>query len=200
MPGKALIVGMLKPFAHLAGRVADPARRAWAHARLAARLPEGLDPSVVVMGVPEIHGTARIRLGRSLLIYPGLYLETQEEGAISIGDRVTLSRGVHVVAYDRLEIGPGAIIGEYTSIRDANHHIESGVSWHDSGYDRAPITIGADVWIGHGAIVLPGVRIGDGAVVGANAVVNRDVPAGAVVGGVPARVLRAAGAPRRAPA
>lgn len=192
MAGKALIVGALKPLARLAGRVADPARRAWAHARLAARLPEGLDPSVVVMGVPEIHGTGRIRLGRELLVYPGLYLETQEGGAIAIGDRVTLSRGVHVVAYDRLEIGAGTIIGEYASIRDANHRIEAGVSWHDSGYDHAPITIGARVWIGHGAIVLPGVTIGDGAVVGANAVVNRDVPAGAVVGGVPARVLRGA--------
>lgn len=52
------------------------------------------------------------------------------------------------------------------------------------------VTLGNDVWIGHGAVVLPGVTIGDGAAVGAGAVVSKDVPPFAVVGGVPARVIR----------
>src|SRR5690606_10031801 len=53
-----------------------------------------------------------------------------------------------------------------------------------------PVAIGNDVWIGHGAVVMPGVSIGDGAVVGANAVVTKDVPPYHIVAGAPARVLR----------
>jgi acetyltransferase-like isoleucine patch superfamily enzyme len=53
----------------------------------------------------------------------------------------------------------------------------------------APVDIGDDVWIGRGALVLPGVTIGDGAVVAAGAVVTKDVPAGSVVAGVPAKVV-----------
>jgi acetyltransferase-like isoleucine patch superfamily enzyme len=53
----------------------------------------------------------------------------------------------------------------------------------------SPVEIGEDVWIGAHAVVLPGVRIGSGAVVGAGAVVNRDVPPNTIVGGVPARVI-----------
>jgi acetyltransferase-like isoleucine patch superfamily enzyme len=189
MTGKSFIVAALRPLARIAGRLVEPARRAWAHARLATRIRGRLDPSVVVLGVPEVHGTGEVSIGRGLFIYPGLYLETQGEGAIRIGDRVVLSRGVHLVAYARIEIGEGAMIGEYASIRDANHRLAPDASPRDSGHDAAPVSIGAHAWIGRGAIVLPGVSIGAQAVVGANAVVTHDVPAGAIVGGVPARPL-----------
>jgi acetyltransferase-like isoleucine patch superfamily enzyme len=81
------------------------------------------------------------------------------------------------------------MIGEYASVRDANHRRGAG-PLRESGHTCAAITIGRQVWIGRGAAVLAGVHIGDGAVVAANAVVTRDVPAGAVVGGVPARPLQ----------
>lgn len=86
------------------------------------------------------------------------------------------------------------MIGEYASVRDANHRRGAG-PLRDSGHEAAAITIGRQVWIGRGAVVLAGVRIGDGALVAANAVVTRDVPAGAVVGGVPARPLHRRPAP-----
>ena len=86
------------------------------------------------------------------------------------------------------------MIGEYTSIRDANHRFGPDIAPRNSGHDAAPISIGRNVWIGRGVTVLPGVVIGDGAVVGANAVVTRDVAAAAVVAGIPARELRRAGA------
>lgn len=186
---KYLATRSLQPVAGLVGRAGEPLRRAWAHARLASRIREPAPDSVVILGVPEVHGTGHIRLGENLFLYRELYLETQDDGRIEIGDDVVLSRGVHLVSFASVTIGGGSMIGEYASVRDANHRRTPGTPIRDSGHDAAPIRIGRGVWIGRAAMVLPGVTIGDGAVVGANAVVSHDVPAGAVVAGVPARPL-----------
>ncbi|MEJ6006939.1 acyltransferase [Paucibacter sp. AS339] len=192
---KALLSRLLQPLAGAWQRLGPACLRLWSHASLGSGLGRAIDPSVVIEGPVELHGTRRITLGQGLYLYPEQYWETRAEGCIRIGDGVVLSRGVHLVAYAGLSIGAGSMIGEYASLRDANHRRPSGC-WHslalrDSGHSAAPISIGRNVWIGRGAVVLAGVRIGDGAVVGANAVVTHDVPAGAVVGGVPARPLPA---------
>jgi acetyltransferase-like isoleucine patch superfamily enzyme len=185
---KRLVVAMLMPMARaIAG--AEGMRRAWAHARLQAQLSGGIDPSIVVLGVLEIRGTRRIALGADLLLYPRVYLETQETGSISVADRVVLSTGVYIVAFAGISIGAGSMIGEYTSLHDSNHRVTAYAWIRDSGHIAKPITIGENVWIGRGVCVLPGVTIGDHAVVGSNAVVTRDVPACACVAGVPAAPL-----------
>jgi acetyltransferase-like isoleucine patch superfamily enzyme len=187
---KGLAVAALTPVAGLRRRVLNPLGRLWSHTRLRERITPPLDPSVVVLGVPEIHGTGNIRLGRRLYLYPGLYLETQGTGEIRIGDEVVISRGVHLVAFERIQIGEGSMIGEYSGIRDANHRTGTDRALRWSGHESRPIVIGRQVWIGRGVTVLPGVSIGDGAVIGANAVVTRDIPAGAVAVGIPARVVK----------
>lgn len=185
---KAVLSRILYPAAWLEARL-SPLARVWAHARLAARIRTPLDPSVVLLGPAEIHGTGRVSFGRNLYLYRELYFETNGNGEIEIGDGVVMSRGVHIVAFGRITIGSGSMIGEYSSIRDANHQFGGDVAIRHSGHQADPIEIGRNVWIGRGVAILPGTRIGDGAVVGANAVVTKNVPAGAVVAGVPARSL-----------
>jgi acetyltransferase-like isoleucine patch superfamily enzyme len=166
-------------------------RRARSHALLSSQLAGRLDASVVVLGPPAVHGTGRIRIGADTLLFPSLYLETEDSGSIDIGEGVVISSGVHVVARAGISIGSGTMIGEYTSIRDANHVRAPGAPIRDSGYDAQPIVIGKEVWIGRGVTILGGVTIGDGATVGANAVVVDDVPVRTTAVGVPARPVRA---------
>jgi acetyltransferase-like isoleucine patch superfamily enzyme len=161
-------------------------RRIHAHSALAASLATSLPASAVIEGPAEVHGTRKIHIGEDVLFYPDVYLETRESASIQIGDGVVLSRGVHIVAMAGVTIGPGSMIGEYTSIRDANHVRSEGTRIRDAGHTARFIRIGREVWIGRGATVLGGITIGDKATIGANAVVTRDVPAGAVVAGVPA--------------
>lgn len=161
-------------------------RRVSAFAALRAHLSLPVPTSTVVLGWVYVYGTGRVRCGEGLLIYPDQHMETHGEGEIVLGDRVVISSGTHLVAYAGIYIGQGSMIGEYTSIRDANHTREVGRTLRDSVHDAKPIVIGSEVWIGRGAVILGGVTIGDGATVGANAVVTRDVAPGATVAGVPA--------------
>jgi acetyltransferase-like isoleucine patch superfamily enzyme len=193
---KRLLACAVVPLARAADRVCAPLRRLWAHGLCAARLGTALHPSCVVLGAPEVHGTGHVRVGRDLFLYRDVHLETQADGTIRIGDRVVLSRGVHLVAFAGISVGDGAMIGEYASVRDANHRRVAAGWLRDAGHEAAPIVIGRNAWLGRGVTVLAGVTIGDGAVIGANAVVTRDVPAGAVFGGVPARALRRRALPR----
>jgi acetyltransferase-like isoleucine patch superfamily enzyme len=187
---KSLLVAPLRGLLSATAGVRESLRRLMAHASFAADITHPLPPSVVVLGRPFVYGTGAVTIGKDGLFYPGLHFETQEPATISIGDGVVLSRGVHIVAMAGITIGTGTMIGEYTSVRDANHNREPGVPMRYAGFQARPITIGNEVWIGRGAIILGGVTIGDGATVGANAVVNRDVPAGAIVAGVPAVPIR----------
>jgi acetyltransferase-like isoleucine patch superfamily enzyme len=173
--------------------------RLFNHALLSSRLSIPLGESVVVLGRSYVYGTGNIRVGDNVLLYPNLHLETQGSGSIEIGDNVVLSTNVHLVSMAKVTIGRGSLIGEFTSIRDASHTRLPGQLIRNADHKATPIRIGDEVWIGRGVIILEGTNIGDGATVGANAVVTRDVPAGMTVVGIPARPIRAIGTPRPLP-
>jgi acetyltransferase-like isoleucine patch superfamily enzyme len=186
---KRFLVRALQPVARLwRVVVAERATRIWALARLQEGLGRPVDPSNVILGPVELHGTRQVTLGQRALIYPGVYLETQGQGRIEIGDDVVLSRGVHLVAFDHIVLGDGVMVGEYSSMRDADHR-RSETAMRYSGHVSAAIHVERNVWIARGVTVLKGVTLGEGAVVGANAVVTRDVSAGSVVAGVPAKPI-----------
>jgi len=186
---KQILLLTLMPIVRLFRAPVELLRRLGSFVHLGSHIRGTLDTSVVILGPAEIHGSRNIHLGRNLMLYRELYLETQNAGRIEIGDGVVISRGVHIVSYESIVIEHGAMIGEYSSLRDANHVYGEG-DLREAGHVGEPIRIGANAWIGRGVTILPGVTVGESAVIGANAVVTRNIAAGDVVAGVPARSLR----------
>jgi acetyltransferase-like isoleucine patch superfamily enzyme len=165
-------------------------------ARTFARFGEG---SMVSFPATVIHGEGRIEIGEHTVIGPNATLsagmpnqgDATGEPIISIGDRTMLGKGIGIVGHRRIEIGDDIWTGHYVYITDQNHGYEDvrqpiGTQlWRDE-----PVSIGSGSWLGHGAVVLPGARIGRNVAVAAGAVVTGDVPDYCVVAGVPARVIR----------
>ena len=147
----------------------------------------GIPSSTRFDGPLHCPGTNRITIGEKCFLGPDLELDARENGRIDIGASVRINRGVTIASYSSVRIGDHCLIGEFVSIRDANHGIRAKSLIRYQNHTSSPITIGEGAWIGRGSCILPGVTLGAGCVVGANSVVTRDVEAGAIVAGVPAK-------------
>jgi maltose O-acetyltransferase len=109
---------------------------------------------------------------------------------IELGERVFFNFNCVVLDVCRVRIGGFTLFGPAVQVYTATHPMDAALRrCQESG---RPVEIGVDVWVGGGAIILPGVRIGDRAVIGAGSVVTRDVPEGMFAAGNPCRVIRAA--------
>ena len=108
---------------------------------------------------------------------------------LRIGAGTYINRSTILDAFKELHIGRDVMIGPHCYFTDANHGTTAGFSVKSQPMCLAPVIVEDEAWIGAHVTVLPGVHIGKGAVIGAGAVVTRDVPAGAVAHGVPARVM-----------
>jgi acetyltransferase-like isoleucine patch superfamily enzyme len=144
----------------------------------------------------EIGRKGRIELGRWSWIGHGSKLRSHE-GVISIGAKTVMGQECTISAYQHVSIGRECVIADRVMLIDFDHgvvDVETPIRLQ--GIYKRDVRVGNNVWIGYGACILRGVTVGDNAVIGTNAVVTRDVPANAVVAGVPARVLRMREEPR----
>lgn len=108
---------------------------------------------------------------------------------IFLGENVMINYGCTLLDVCSIRIGDHTLIGPNTQIYTACHAIDPQVREKDIEFGK-PVTIGKNVWIGGGAIILPGVSIGDHSVIGAGSVVTKDIPANVVAVGNPCRVIK----------
>ncbi|MGD9737130.1 MAG: DapH/DapD/GlmU-related protein [Solirubrobacterales bacterium] len=145
----------------------------------------------------EVSRRGRVRFGRFVWIGDGTKIRCHE-GEVEIGRKTVIGQECTISAYQRVRIGEQCVIADRAMFIDFDHGVvEVERPIRLQGIYKRDVEVGSNVWIGYGACILRGVRVGDNAVVGTNSVVTRDVPANAVVGGVPARVLRMRAAPER---
>jgi acetyltransferase-like isoleucine patch superfamily enzyme len=143
----------------------------------------------------EVSPRGRVRFGRFVWIGDRTKIRCHE-GEVEIGRKTVIGQECTISAYQRVRIGEQCVIADRAMFIDFDHGVvEVERPIRLQGIYKRDVEVGSNVWIGYGACILRGVRVGDNSVVGTNAVVTRDVPANAVVGGVPARVLRMREAP-----
>lgn len=137
---------------------------------------------------------AELLVGTDTVLDRGTVLEVAS-GSLRIGRRVVFGHHCTVAAKQSVVIGDDCLIAELVSVRDHDHETaDVRVPMRDQGARCAPVVIGRDVWLGTRVVVLKGVTIGDGSIIGAGAVVTRDVPPYSIAIGVPARVIGRRGA------
>ncbi|MBP7051864.1 MAG: acyltransferase [Phycisphaerae bacterium] len=151
-----------------------------------------------VLDRPDLLTNPRaIHIGRCVEIRKGSRLEAVgpwdgKTPKLVIGDGTVIHLYFHCGAAQSVTIGRDVLIAGRVYISDHDHVFDDPVlpARRASGLRSAPVVIEDGVWLGEGCVILKGVRVGQRAVVGANAVVTKDVPPFTIVGGVPARVIR----------
>ena len=144
----------------------------------------------------EVGRKGRIDFGRFVWVGDGTKIRCHE-GRVEIGARTVMGQECTISAYQRVRIGEQCVIADRSMFIDFDHGVvEVERPIRQQGIYKRDVVVGSNVWIGYGACILRGVSIGDNSIVGTNSVVTRDVPANAVVAGIPARVIRMREAPR----
>ena len=112
-----------------------------------------------------------------------------ENAVVEIGKNTTIGFHNFIFASEKIEIGNDCLIAPFVYIVDSNHKIKKDIKINEQPNETASIRIGDDVWIASNVTILKGVKIGTGAVIAANSVVNKDVPPYKIYGGTPAKEI-----------
>jgi acetyltransferase-like isoleucine patch superfamily enzyme len=154
--------------------------------------PAFLGPRVQV----QIGRGGRVELGRWSWVGHGCKIRCHE-GVVSIGAKTVFGQECTISAFQHVSVGRECVIADRVMLIDFDHGmVEVDRPVREQGIYKRDVRVGHNVWIGYGACILRGVTVGDNAVIGTNAVVTNDVPANAVVGGVPAKLIRMREEPR----
>jgi acetyltransferase-like isoleucine patch superfamily enzyme len=138
----------------------------------------------------EIGRGAKLHVGRWAWIGHGSKIRVHE-GEVSIGAKTVMGQECTVSAFQHVSIGRECIVADRVMLIDFDHGVtEVERPIRLQGIYKRDVRVGHNVWIGYGACILRGVAVGDNSVIGSSAVVTKDVPANAVAGGSPARVIR----------
>lgn len=184
-------------------------QRGWARLRFVGAIAPGTDAadgfgsfgvgSVIAFPTAVLYGERQIHIGTGTMISTWCTIAagysphqtTVPPRALVIGDRCVIGLRSGIVAHQSIEIGDDVWFGQDVYVTDANHGYQdprTPIGRQLGPHD--PVRIGSGTWIGHGAVILPGTVLGRNVVVAAGSVVRGDVPDHAVIGGVPARVIR----------
>jgi acetyltransferase-like isoleucine patch superfamily enzyme len=143
----------------------------------------------------EIGPHAKLHIGRWAWVGHGSKLRVHE-GEVRIGAKTVIGQECTISAYRHVSIGRECIVADRVMLIDFDHGIvEVERPIRLQGIYKRDVRVASNVWVGYGACILRGVTVGENSVIGTSAVVTKDVPANAVVGGVPARVIRMREAP-----
>jgi len=150
-------------------------------------------PPATILNPGWIHIGSGTLVGRhaTLSVGYGVGDPRIDERILIIGDRCVIGARSTITAHQRIEIGDAVFFGQGVFVTDASHgYQDPDVPIGEQWGPHSPVSIGAGTWVGHGAVILPGARIGRNVVVAAGAVVRGTVEDHAVVAGSPARVVR----------
>src|ERR671923_95527 len=138
----------------------------------------------------QIGKRGTVRFGRFVWVGDGTKIRCHE-GEVIIGQKTVLGQECTISAYRHVRIGEQCVIADRAMFIDFDHGVvEVERPIRVQGIYKRDVDVGSNVWIGYGACILRGVRVGDNSIVGTNSVVTKNVPANAVVGGVPAKLIR----------
>jgi len=181
-------LGATSPMASLVSMIVDFSHIMNAQLRLLGKAKAPF--SVRLRGRVQLSGSGEVVLGEGVslngTVVP-IEMITYESGRIEIGEHTFINYGSSIAARVSVKIGSYCHLGHYMFVMDNDQH---DVVRHTELPQSDPVIIEDHVWIGSKAVILPGVRIGSRAVIGAGSIVTKDIPPRCVAAGNPARVLR----------